>query len=49
MDLTVRTIRVQNNLLTRLLKLLCIVVSEYIHGDTYVGSVIIEVLHLVLN
>ena len=33
-----------------LLKLFCIVVSEYTQGDAYLGSmIIIEVLHLVLN
>ena len=49
MDLTVRTIRVQNQLINklyRLLKLFCIVVSEYTQGDAYLGSI---VLHLVLN
>ena len=48
MDLTVRTIRVQNQLnnkLYSLLKLFCIVVFQ---GDTYLGSMIIEVVH-VLN
>ena len=28
-------------------KLFCIVVSEYTQGDAYLGSMIIEVLHLV--
>ena len=47
MDLTVRTIRVQNQLINKLhslLKLFCIVVSEYTHGDAYLDSMIIEVL-----
>ena len=51
MDLTVRTIRVQNQLINKLyslLKLFCIVVSEYSQGDAYLGSMIIEVVH-VLN
>ena len=49
MDLTVRTVRVQNQLIYSLLKLFCIVVSEYTQGDAYLGPMIIEVLHLVLN
>ena len=47
MDLTVRTIRVQNQLINKLcslLKLFCIVVSEYTQGDAYLCSMIIEVL-----
>ena len=51
MDLTVRKIRVQNQLINKLyslLKLFCIVVSEYSQGDAYLGPMIIEVVH-VLN
>ena len=43
--------RVQNQLINKLyslLKLFCIVISEYSQGDAYLGPMIIEVVH-VLN
>ena len=51
MDLTVRTIRVQNHFLNKLcslLKLFCIVVSEYTQGDAYLCSMII-IIGVLLN
>ena len=50
MDLT-RTIRVQNHFLNKLcslLKLFCIVVSEYTQGDAYLCSMII-IIGVLLN
>ena len=47
MDLTVRTIKVQNLVYTNCSALLFL--NIYTQGDAYLGSMIIEVLHLELN